>query len=117
MNVAPYAIHPAIYFFDPQGTLMDPERVMEVTGDLEVEEDGALTVATAIPSLGELTLSTHGRGELTTGSVQVFADGPAGGVLRFDLPSVGVAGVGAGELSPESLWRWTPGIGSSPRSR
>ena len=120
VNVAPYSIHPAIYFFGPEGSLIDPEMVMDVTGDLEVEEDGALTVATAIPSLGELTISTHGRGELTTGSVQVFADGPAGGVLRFDLPSVGVAGVGASEPVRDAVFparRQTDGINTGAAIR
>ena len=44
--------------------------------------------------LGELTISTHGRGEMVSGSVQVISNGPIGGVLRFDLPDIGVAGVG-----------------------
>ena len=44
--------------------------------------------------LGELTISTHGRGGLKVGSVAVTADGPIGGVLRFDIPGLGVAGVG-----------------------
>ena len=30
-----------------------------------------------------------------SGSVKVVSDGPIGGVLRFDLPGIGVAGVGA----------------------
>ena len=45
--------------------------------------------------LGELTISTHGQGELVSGSVKVDAGGPIGGVLRFNLPDIGVAGVGA----------------------
>ena len=45
--------------------------------------------------LGELTISTHGRGEVVSGSVKVVSDGPIGGVLRFGLPGIGVAGVGA----------------------
>ena len=44
--------------------------------------------------LGELTISTHGRGTLKVGSVAVTAEGPIGGVLRFDIPGLGVAGVG-----------------------
>ena len=31
------------------------------------------------------------------GSVRVVSDGPIGGVLRFDIPTIGVAGVGASE--------------------
>ena len=95
VNVAPHAIRPAVTFYDPAGDSIDAATVVDLSEDLEIREDGALTVATAIPPLGERTISTHGRGELTTGSVRVFADGPAGGVLRFDLPGVGVAGVGA----------------------
>ena len=68
---------------------------MEITGDLAVQEDGGLTVRTEMEPLGELTISTHGRGPLVSGSVKVLSDGPIGGVLRFDLPDIGVAGVGA----------------------
>ena len=95
VNVAPYPIRPAIYFYAPAGDLIDPESVMDVTGDLVVTEDGALTVQTEMESVGEFTISTHGRGELVSGSVKVVADGPMGGFLRFNLPDIGAAGVGA----------------------
>ena len=113
VNVEPSATYPAIYFYDRMGELIDPESVVDVTEDLEVREDGALTARTGIEPLGELVISTHGRGKLVTGSVTVFSDivrsnlrggknredagGAAriGGVLRFDAPSLGVAGVGA----------------------
>ena len=54
--------------------------------------------------LGELTISTHGRGGLVTGSVTVDANGPIGGVLRFDLPGIGVAGVGASQPVRDALF-------------
>ena len=38
--------------------------MVDLTEDLEVTGDGALTVRTAMEPLGELTVSTHGRGEL-----------------------------------------------------
>ena len=38
------------------------------------------------------------------GSVRVVAEGPIGGVLRFDLPGVGVAGVGAGQAVRDALF-------------
>ena len=113
VNVEPSATYPALYFYDRMGELIDPELVVEVTEDLKVREDGALTTRTGIEPLGELVISTHGRGKLVTGSVTVFSDivrsnlqggknredagGAAriGGVLRFDAPSLGVAGVGA----------------------
>ena len=38
------------------------------------------------------------------GSVTVVSNGPIGGVLRFDLPGVGVAGVGAGQPVRDALF-------------
>ena len=72
-----------------------PESVVDITGDLEVMEDGSLSIQTEMEPLGELTISTHGQGAPVSGSVRVVAFGPIGGVLRFDLPGIGVAGVGA----------------------
>ena len=74
---------------------MAPDSVVDITGDLEITQDGALTVWTAMEPLGVLTISTHGRGERVSGSVKVVSDGPLGGMLRFAHPEVGVAGVGA----------------------
>ena len=95
VNVAPYPIRPALYFYDPAGDLIDPESVVDITGDLVVTEDGSLTAQTAMEPLGELTIRTHGRGKPVSGSVRVASDGTIGGVLRFDIPGLGVAGVGA----------------------
>ena len=104
VNVATHPIRPALYFYDKSGHLIDAESVVDVTGDLEVTEDGALTVQTEMEPLGELTISTHGRGEVVTGSVTVASDGPIGGVLRFDLPGIGVAGVGASQPVRDALF-------------
>ena len=86
---------PVIYFYDTEGALVAPESVVDVTGDLEITEDGALTVQTEMEPLGVLTISTHGRGELVSGSVRVVSDGPIGGMLRFEHPAIGEAVVGA----------------------
>ena len=88
-------IRPAIYFYDTEGAPVSAESLVDVTGDLEITEDGALTVQTQMEPLGVLTISTHGRGELVSGSVKVVSDGPIGGMLRFDLPHIGEAVVGA----------------------
>ena len=88
-------IRPAIYFYDTEGAPVSAESLVDVTGDLEISEDGALTVQTQMEPLGVLTISTHGRGELVSGSVKVVSDGPIGGMLRFDLPHIGEAVVGA----------------------
>ena len=104
VNVAPHPIRPALYFYDQEGHPIDPESVVDLMGDLEVTEDGALTVQTEMEPLGELPISTHGRGELVSGSVTVAANGPIGGVLRFDLPGIGVAGVGAGQPVRDAIF-------------
>ena len=96
VNVSPHPIRPALYFYDQEGDLIDPESVVDVTGDLEVTEDGSLSVLTEMEPLGELTISTHGQGELVSGSVKVLSDGPLGGGLRYGVPEIGVAVVGAG---------------------
>ena len=104
VNVATHPIRPTIYFYDQQGHLIDPDSVVDVTGDLEVTEDGALSALTEMEPLGELTISTHGRGELVSRSVAVAAKGPIGGVLRFDLPDIGVAGVGSSPPVRDALF-------------
>ena len=104
VNVAAHPVRPALYFYDKKGSLIAAESVVEVTGDLKIAEDGALTIQREMEPLGELTISTHGRGEVVRGSVAVVADGPIGGLLRFDLPGVGVAGVGASQPVKDALF-------------
>ena len=75
VNAAPHPSRPAIYFYDTKGDPIPAESIVDVTGDLEVTEDGALTVRTEMESLEALTISTHGRGEPVSGSVTVLSDG------------------------------------------
>ncbi len=95
VNVAPHPIRPAVYFYDTEGGPVAPARVVDISGDLEVLEDGGLTVQTAMGPLGQLAISTHGRGGLVSGSVEVLSDGPIGGSVRYSVSSAGVTGVGA----------------------
>ena len=95
---------PALYFYDQEGNLMAPASVVDLTGDLEVTGDGALSIQTEMAPLGELTISTHGRGELVCGSVTVVSEGPIGGVLRYALPGIGVTGVGASPPVRDALF-------------
>ena len=104
VNAAPHPSRPAIYFYDTKGDPIPAESVVDLTGDLEVTEDGALTVRTEMEPLAELTISTHGRGELVTGSVTVLSDGPIGGVVRYSVPEIGVAGVGPGQPTSDALF-------------
>ena len=110
---------PAIYFYDTEGALVAPESVVDITGDLEVTEDGALTVRTEMDPLGVLTISTHGRGELVSGSMKVISEDPSGGMLRFDHPDLGVAGAGASPPVSDALFpvrRQEGGITTGSRS-
>ena len=104
VNVAPRPIRPTIYFYDTEGALVSAESVMDFMGDLEVTEDGALTVWTEMEPLGELTISTHGQGELMSGSVRVVSDGPIAGFVRYSVPGVGVAGVGTSPPVRDALF-------------
>ena len=108
VNASANAVQPDIYFYDTMGGLIDAGSVVDVMGQgLEVTSYGALTVANAIPSLGEATIPTHGMGDLMTGSVKVVSDStdsPIGGVLRFDLTGVGVAGVGSSQSVRDAIF-------------
>ena len=97
-------IRPAIYFYDTEGALVSAESVVDLIGDLVIQEDGSLTVLTEMEPLGVLTISTHGRGDLVSGSVKVVSDGPLGGMLRFDLPHIGEAVVGASPPLGDALF-------------
>ena len=104
VNAAPHPSRPAIYFYDTKGDPIPAESVVDLTGDLEVTEDGALTVRTEMEPLAEFTISTHGRGEPVSGSVTVLSDGPIGGVVRYSVPEIGVAGVGPGQPTSDALF-------------
>ena len=94
VNAGADPVRPAVYFYDQQGDPIAAQSLVDLTEELEIGDDGALRPDTAIDPLGELTISSHGRGVLKVGSVTVTAEGPIGGVLRFDIPALGVAGVG-----------------------
>ena len=104
VNAGTHPIRPALYFYDKRGNPIAAESVVDVMGDLEIQEDGSVTVQTEVASLGELTISTHGRGVVVSGSVRVVSEGPIGGLLRFDLPGIGVAGVGASPPVRDALF-------------
>ena len=61
-HVAIPPIRPVLYFYDREGNPIAAESLVDVTGDLEVQEDGGLTVRAEMEPLGELTISTHVEG-------------------------------------------------------
>ena len=83
MNVETSKIYPAIFFYNQMGEQLDAGMVVDLGGDLMITEDGGVAPAMGLKGLGEITISTHGRGALVIGSAKVFSDGRVGGVLRF----------------------------------
>ena len=104
VNVDTKTVTPVVRFYSSNGDPISADTVVDVTGDLEVAEDGALSVKAGIAPLGERTISTHGRGDLASGSVTVITDGSVGGLLRFDSMAVGVAGVGAAQPVSDTIF-------------
>ena len=104
VNVDTKTVTPIVHFYGSNGERISADSVVDVAGDLELAVDGSLSVKGGIPPLGERTISTHGRGASTTGSVRVVSNGALGGFLRFQSPVVGVAGVGAAEPVNDSIF-------------
>ena len=63
------------------------------------QDHGSSRVDFSIPIQGSITISTDGLGELIQGAVRVTAQGPLGGVIRFQIPGIGIAGVQISELT------------------
>ena len=68
------------------------------------EEEIHACLHTGIEPLGVLTIPTHGRGDLLPGSVKVTSDRPIGGLVRFSLQDIGVAGVGVSHPVRDALF-------------
>ena len=75
VNLAATPIQPLVFFYDRSGELIDPESLVDVMGNLQATGFGALTLESEMPSLGEVTISTNGMGDLVTGSVKVVTEG------------------------------------------
>ena len=108
VNVETSKIYPAVFFYNQMGEQIDAGMVVDLVGDLMVTEDGGVAPAMGLNGLGEITISTNGRGALVIGLAKVSSDGRVGGVLRFTIPSLGVAGVGASEPVSDAIFpaRW-----------
>ena len=85
--------------------LTNPMAGASVTGTVSLFDDNGSPLSTqplglggatsfSVPALGSVTLPSDGQGNLVAGSASVNAGGALGGVVRFTLPGIGVAGVG-----------------------
>jgi hypothetical protein len=80
-------VHGQIRFFDPEGGPFE----VGIEGDSIRSE-----VDFSIAPLDAITVSTDGSGgEALAGSAVALSDGLLGGVVRFEIAGVGIAGVGA----------------------
>lgn len=77
-----------------------------ITGTLELYNDSGQNLITpfvgigpqnriafTIPGYGVVTLKTTGEGTLVSGFARVTSNGSLGGVIRFMIPGIGIAGV------------------------
>ena len=86
-----------VEFFDDDGFPL-PIGIADAGGALQADfflaqqESG---VEFSVASLDAVTISTDGQGELAVGSAVVASDNLLGGVVRFTIPGIGIAGVGA----------------------
>ena len=78
VNVAPQPVRPAIYFYDQQGDLIAPDSLVDLTGDLEITEDGGLTVQYGDGSPG----SAHDLDPRARGAGVGIGEGGLGGSHR-----------------------------------
>ena len=91
-----------VEFYDDEGqTLsigMTVSGVDDVTSSIQTDSSQyASSIEFSIAPLGRFTLSTDGMGELAVGSAIVGSDEPLGGVIRFSIDGMGIAGVGSSE--------------------
>lgn len=87
--------------------LTNPSRTRTATGTVRFAADAGQALAVSlngaapsdassfsIPPLGSATLTTDGSGVPVTGSARVESSIPVGGVVKFSVPGLGIAGVG-----------------------
>ena len=99
--------------FSSDVVLTNPSASAAVTGRVTFTDDNGLPMEVGIVGQGTpksllefsvepltaLTVSTDGQGEQQVGSAMVESAGDVGGVVRFDIPGIGITGVGASEVA------------------
>ncbi len=99
-----------VYFLDVDG---DPLFVGLANDANEAAQFGRLfpqaghlvsEVEFSIPPLGSVTFTTDGLGdELLLGSARVVSNVPVGGIIRFEIPGIGIAGFGSAPPMTEAI--------------
>ncbi len=78
--------------FDLTGVPLDLRGKLSASGPID---DANAVIGYDLPENGSLRLKTDGAGDLVVGSARVTSETLAGGVIRFQIAGIGVAGVGA----------------------
>lgn len=82
-----------VSFFDEYG---QPMLVGLIGGSGLVPPSGPVSeLAFTLDPLGTLTLNTDDTSDLMLGSAEVVTDVPLGGIIRFTVPGIGIAGFGS----------------------
>jgi hypothetical protein len=87
-NASGAMLNARVDFFDDSGNPLS-------TGIVGAGQGSSLSLT--IPSRGSSTISSDGLGPVIAGSVRVTLDRPGGGVVRFGIQGLGIAGVGSSE--------------------
>ena len=90
--------------------LTNPSVTDTLSGEIDFFDDDGLPLSVGIAGTGEttrvdfsvlplgaVTISTDGQGEVTVGAAVVSSDRPSGGVVRFSISGIGIAGVPASQ--------------------
>jgi hypothetical protein len=83
-----------VHFFDADGALLNPSDILA---------DGSEAATFSLAPGGTVTFSSRSTGSLAQGSAIVTSTEPVSGVIRFDIPGTGVAGVGSSEPAFEVI--------------
>ncbi|MEE8584470.1 MAG: hypothetical protein V3T83_06410, partial [Acidobacteriota bacterium] len=83
-----------VAFWDQDGAPIAPFAILQGSPG----PDGSISnLRFDLPPLGSITFPTTGQGELVLGSAFVQATSTVSGVVRFEIPGVGIAGVGSAQ--------------------
>ena len=83
-----------VHFFDADGALLDPSDILA---------NGSESATFSLAPGGSTTFPSRSSGNLAQGSAVVTSTEPVSGVIRFDIPGTGVAGVGSSEPAFEVI--------------
>ena len=83
-----------VHFFDADGAVLEPADILA---------NGSESAMFSLAPGGSTTFQSRSTGSLAQGSAIITSTEPVSGVIRFDIPGTGVAGVGSSEPAFEVI--------------